>query len=218
MIQGPLLYGLKICIPPPPLPLFVAFRKLLRLHTSSPGVTPTPSATSTNSPTQSSNTTRLSQGAIIGIVVGCAFTFLLLLFVSFLILIRHLAVHKGYTGGLYAPFVPKPKPSPPPPGYWGPESSMLNDPDRLRRIEYLGPQPGQVYEATGDHGYEATGDERFPAREIVGVMLPRELPLTTPLPEMAAVGTPVEQFSRGRTRWRADEGPPNGVVSGGHGQ
>lgn len=126
--------------------------------------------------------------------------FLLFLFASTLILIRHLAVHKGHKGGLYSLFVPKPKPPVPDPGYWGPDAWMLNDPDRLRRVEYLGPQPGQVYEAVGNHGYEATGDERFPATEIDGVMLPGELALSTPMPEMAAVGTPVEQFDRGRKR------------------
>lgn len=90
---------------------------------------------------------------------------------------------------------------------------MLNEPERLRKIEYLGPQPGQVYEATGNHGHETTGDERFPAREIDGVMLLGELPLTTLVSEMAAAGTPVEQFDRGRTIWRDHGGGIQRVAS-----
>lgn len=186
------------------------------LQPPSTGVTPSSLATSTP-PSASSH---LTEGALVGLIIGCVLLFLLLLFASTLIFIRHSAVHKGRTGGLYSLFVPKPKPFPPSPpvGYWGPDIRTLNDPERLRKIEYLGPQPGQVYEVTGNHGYEAIGDERFPAREIDGVMLVGELPLTTPMPEMAAVGTPVEQFDRGRTRWRKDNGTLDRVISQGRGQ
>lgn len=188
------------------------------LQPPSTGVTPSSLATSTP-PSASS---QLTEGALVGLIIGCVLLFLLLLSAPTLMFIRHSAVHKGRTGGLYSLFVPKPKPKPfppsPPVGYWGPNVWMLNDPERLRKMEYLEPQPGQVYEVTGNHGYEAAGGERFPAREIDGVMLAGELPLTTRMPEMAAVGTPVEQVDRGRTRWRKDNGTLDRVISQGRGR
>ncbi|ROW04863.1 hypothetical protein VMCG_04886 [Cytospora schulzeri] len=142
-------------------------------HEATPSVTPTSLATSTNSAASSHPPSRtgLSQGALIGLIIGCVTFFLLLLFASTLIFIRRLAVHKGHTGGLFSPFVPKPKLSPPPPpavGYWGPDVSTLNDSDRFGTIEYLGPQSEQVYEVTGNCRYETTGDERLrPGRSTV---------------------------------------------------
>lgn len=135
---------------------------------------------------------------------------------------RRYAIRQGKTGGLYSLFLLPPNSTPlmkPSVGYWGRPIETLNDRQKIMQTEYLGPQPGQTYEAVGSHGYELRGNERFPPREIDGIMLPRELLAstrrqpTTPTAELDAAGTPVEQFNRGRSRWRRDSNHPTSPTS-----